>query len=140
MLIIIRLQEGQFPEHIPILNAISKENIFQIDRMTFLESLKRTSLFTDEVFHTIRLDLDENRLILTSQNADYGRAKDEIDIVYSGEPLTLGFNCRYFIDSLQVMSGAMVDMSITSADAPCLLTCEEDPGYLGIVMPMQLSE
>lgn len=139
-LLIIRLMEGQFPDHHPILDAISRKNGFQIDRLTFLDSLKRINLFTDEIFHTICLEISTDRLVLTSQNADFGRAKDEIDIIYNGEAMTLGFNCRYFIDALQVMSGPVVNIFITSHEAPCLLTCEEDPGYLAIVMPMKLSE
>ncbi|MCI5221534.1 MAG: DNA polymerase III subunit beta, partial [Candidatus Electrothrix sp. AR4] len=75
----------------------------------------------------------------TSQNADFGSARDEVTIEYSGEKLSMGFNCRYFIDALQVMEGETIQASISSNESPCLITSEEDEGFLGIIMPMKLS-
>ena len=77
-------------------------------------------------------------MILSSQNADIGNAKDEQKIVYSGEPLTLGFNCRYFIETLQVMETETVDAYINSENSPCLMKSADDKGFISIVMPMQL--
>jgi DNA polymerase-3 subunit beta len=77
-------------------------------------------------------------MILSSQNADIGNAKDELAIQYSGEPLTLGFNCRYFIETLQVMEGETVEAYINSNASPCLMKSEDDRGFISIIMPMQL--
>ncbi len=82
--------------------------------------------------------ISENRLLLMSQNADYGSAKDDFEVAYEGEELTLGFNCRYFIDTLQVMEGSTITASINSNESPCLITSEDDPGFLSIVMPMKI--
>jgi DNA polymerase-3 subunit beta len=49
---------------------------------------------------------------LTSQNSDYGSAKDEFNVDYKGKSLSLGFNCRYFIESLQVMEGNIIKANI----------------------------
>ncbi len=77
-------------------------------------------------------------MILTSQNADLGNAKDEQKIDYSGEPLILGFNCRYFIETLQVMECETVEAYINSNNSPCLMKSDDDKGFLSIIMPMQL--
>ncbi len=137
-LLIIRLMEGEFPDYQRIIDSVPRDNIITIDRLRFLEGLKRINLFTEDLFHAIRIDIDDNNLVLTSQNADFGSARDEFPISYSGEPLSLGFNCRYFIDALQVMEGDTVEASINSNESPCLLTSEEDEGFLGIIMPMKL--
>ena len=100
---VIRLKQGEFPQYNAIIQAVSLENCIEINRIPFLESLKRINLFTEDIFHTIQIKLENNTMILTSQSADLGNAKDEQTISYSGEPLTLGFNCRYFIETLQVM-------------------------------------
>ena len=108
-LMIVRLMNGEFPDYTSIVNVIEKNNVIEIDRSNFLESLKRTNLFTEDTFNAIQLSVDDNKLILSSQNMDFGNAKDEMAINYSGEPLDLGFNCRYFIDTLQVMrSGTLL--------------------------------
>jgi DNA polymerase-3 subunit beta len=135
---VIRLKQGEFPQYQAIVNAVQLDNCIKISRIPFLESLKRINLFTEDVFHTIQLQIDGDTMILSSQNADIGNAKDEQKIVYSGESLTLGFNCRYFIETLQVMETETVDAYINSENSPCLMKSADDKGFISIVMPMQL--
>lgn len=137
-LLIIRLMEGDFPDFQGLLNILSKDNSIYIDRLRFLEGLKRINLFTEDLFHAIRIDIEENKMILTSQNSDFGSAKDEINVEYSGKPLSLGFNCRYFIESLQVMEGNIIIASINNQESPCMIFSEEDTGFLSIIMPMKI--
>jgi DNA polymerase-3 subunit beta len=135
---IIRLKNGEFPQYSAIINSIELNNCLKINRILFLESLKRINIFTEDIFHTIQLKIDKEKMILSSQNADLGNAKDELSIVYDGKPLTLGFNCRYFIETLQVMDCEYVDAYINSDNSPCLMKSEEDKGFVSIIMPMQL--
>jgi DNA polymerase-3 subunit beta len=137
-LLIIRLMEGDYPDFQGLLNILSKENSIQIDRIRFLEGLKRINLFTEDLFHAIKLDVSENKMLLTSQNADFGSAKDEFDVVYSGEKLSLGFNCRYFIETLQVMESDIITASINNQESPCMISSDDDIGFLSIIMPMKL--
>jgi len=137
-LLIIRLMNGEFPDYRSILNVIEKKKHIEIERSGFLESLKRTNLFTEDTFNAIQLSVDENKLILSSQNMDFGNAKDEMKINYSGEPLDLGFNCRYFIDTLQAMKSEMIKAYINSDQSPCLIEGDEDPGFISIIMPMKI--
>jgi len=137
-LLIIRIMEGEFPNFENLLNVISMDNVIKINRISFLESLKRINLFTEEMFHAIKFEINKNQLILTSQNADFGSAKDEMEVEYSGDSLSLGFNCRYFIEALQVMEAETIQAAISSDESPCLITSKEDDGFLGIIMPMKL--
>ncbi len=137
-LLIIRLMEGDFPDFQVLLGSLSKDNTIHIDRLRFLESLKRINLFTEDMFHAIKMDIEENQIVLSSQNADFGSAKDEFQVEYAGKPMSLGFNCRYFIESLQVMEGDRIAASIKTQESPCMITSEEDKGFLSVIMPMKL--
>lgn len=137
-LLIIRLMDGDFPDFQGLLNVLSKDNSINIDRLRFLEGLKRINLFTEDLFHAIKIEIKDNKIILNSQNADIGSAKDEFVVDYSGKPLSLGFNCRYFIESLQVMEGSAITMSINSQESPCMITSDEDDGFLSVIMPMKI--
>ena len=137
-IMVIRLKKGEFPQYSAIVNAVQLENKIEIERLPFLDSLKRINLFTEDIFHTIQLEIENGQMILTSQNVDLGNAKDIQNVKYDGESLILGFNCRYFIDALQVMECDTVDAYINSNNSPCLLKSDVDEGFLGIIMPMQL--
>jgi DNA polymerase-3 subunit beta len=132
------LQDGDFPDFQTIIEVINKENILRINRVNFLESLKRINLFTEDVFNAIKLEVTDNLMVLTSGNADFGSARDELEIEYNGDPLTLGFNCRFFIDALQVMEGEVINACISSDEGPCLITSSDDDGFLSIIMPMKI--
>jgi len=135
---VIRLKQGEFPQYRAIIDAVHLESCARINRIPFLESLKRINLFTEDIFHTIQLKIDNDKMILTSQNADLGNAKDVQAIEYTGSPLTLGFNCRYFLETLQVMECERVEVYINSNNSPCLIRSDDDRGFLSIIMPMQL--
>ena len=135
---VIRLKHGEFPKYSAIVEAVELKNCLKINRIPFLESLKRINLFTEDIFHTIQLSIENSEMILSSQNADIGNAEDKLVISYSGEPLKLGFNCRYFIEALQVMECETVEAYINSNNSPCLMKSEDDIGFTSIIMPMQL--
>lgn len=135
---VIRLKQGEFPLYRSIVDAIEIKDCLEIKRIPFLESLKRIDLLTEDIFHTIQIKIENNKMILSSNNVELGNAKDEQDIVYSGEPLLLGFNCRYFIETLQVMECESVRAYINSNNSPCLIKSDEDEGFISIIMPMQL--
>ncbi len=136
--LVIRLKKGEFPQYNAIVDTVPLDNKVSLNRIPFLESLKRIDLFTETFFNTIQLQIKDNEMILSSHNADLGNAIDKQLIDYSGETIKLGFNCRYFIDTLQVMESDTVDVYINSKNCPCLLQSETDKGFISIIMPMQL--
>jgi len=135
---VIRLKQGEFPLYKAIVDAIELKDCIEIKRIPFLESLKRIDLLTEDIFHTIQIKIESDKMILSSNNVELGNAKDEMDITYSGEPLLLGFNCKYFIETLQVMESATIQAYINSNNSPCLIKSDQDEGFLSIIMPMQL--
>lgn len=137
-LLIIRLMQGEFPDYQSILGIISRDNVVEIERLRFLEALKRINLFTEDMFKAVKIEIQPGQMVLTSQNADFGSARDEFSINYTGEPMSLGFNCRYFIDTLQVMEGEKVEAFISSDESPCLIESPDDEGFISIIMPMKL--
>lgn len=137
-LLIIRLLTGEFPEYNNIISLINRDNYLEIERVPFLESLKRTSIFTDDTFNSIQLEIKNERMILSSQNIDLGNATDELKTNYSGDNITLGFNCKYLIDTLNIINGDTIKVYISSDQSPCLIESDDDIGFLSIIMPMKL--
>ncbi len=137
-IMIIRLKNGDFPQYKNILEAIELKNCIKIERLSFLDSLKRINIFTEDIFHAIKLKIENKTITLTSESADFGDAKDEQEVEYDGDPLKLGFNCRYFLETLQVMECEKIKAYINSNNSPCLICSDDDKGFVSIVMPMQL--
>ncbi len=136
--IVIRLMNGDFPDYRNIIQVVNKAKYFELNRMKIMTSMKRMNLFTEDRYNAVQFEIANNKLILSSQSMDIGSAKDELAIAYEDAPLKLGFNGKYFVETLQVMSSDTVKAYINSEESPCMIQGEEDPGFISIIMPMKI--
>ena len=137
-LLIIRLMKGDFPDFAALLKNMATDNMVHINRARFLEALKRMNLFTEDLSHAIKISLSAGKITLNSQHTEYGSATDGFEVDYKGPDIDLAFNCRFFIDAMQVMEGEVIDMAIQDEKSPCMITSAQDEGFVGIIMPMKL--
>jgi len=136
--LIIRLMNGDFPDYKNILKGNADETFVEIERKALLNSMKRMNLFTEDRYNAVKFVIENNKLTLSSQNMDIGNAKDEMNIVYGGEKLELGFNGKYFVDVLQVLNSDTIKAFISSNETPCLIRADNEPGFVSLIMPMKL--
>ncbi len=137
-ILIIRLMNGEFPNYRNLLQIINREHFVEINRITLLNAMRRMNLFTEDRFNVVKCVIENNEITLSSHNMDLGNAKENHPIVYEGEPIRLGFNGRYFIDALQVMTADTVILFITGKDRPCMIYSANEPNFVSIIMPMEI--
>ena len=137
-LLIIRLMNGDFPDYRNIINIIEQDKFIEINRQTLISSMKRMILFTEDRFNAVKFHIEKNTLMLSSESMDIGNAKDILNIEYVGETMNLGFNGKYFVEAMQVMSSDNVRAYINSEESPCLLKGVDDTGYISVIMPMKI--
>ncbi|MHB1015477.1 MAG: DNA polymerase III subunit beta [Desulfurivibrionaceae bacterium] len=136
--IVVRLMNGDFPDYKNIISIIKKEKYIELNRLQFMNSMKKMNLFTEDRYNAVQFQIKPNKLVLSSQSMDIGSAKDEIPITYDDSPLKLGFNGKYFVETMQVMSSDIVKAYINSEESPCLIQGDDDPGFISIIMPMKI--
>ena len=136
--VIIRLMNGDFPDFRSLLDVIDMDKFIEIDRKSLLNSMKRMNLFAEEKFNIVKWHMENNVLALTSQSMDIGNAHETIPIEYSDESLVLGFNGRYFVDTLQVMTSNTVKIFLSGPGKPCLVKSDKEPDFISVIMPMEL--
>ncbi|MFH1019553.1 MAG: DNA polymerase III subunit beta [Pseudomonadota bacterium] len=137
-IIVVRLMNGDFPDYKNIMNMIKKEKFIELNRLQFMNSMKKMNLFTEDRYNAVQFHIKTNKIVLSSQSMDIGSAKDEIAITYDDSPLKLGFNGKYFIETMQVMSSDTLKAYINSEESPCLIQGDDDPGFFSIIMPMKI--
>lgn len=137
-IIVVRLMNGDFPDYKNIINMIKKEKHIELNRIQFMNSMKKMNLFTEDRYNAVQFNIKPNKLTLSSQSTDIGSAKDEISINYDDSPLKLGFNGKYFVESMQVMSSDTIKAYINSEESPCMIQGDDDPGFISIIMPMKI--
>ena len=133
----IKLVDSKFP---PYDQVVPKSNDKQIvlDRLLFLDSLKRISIMSSDRNKGIRIDLEPGQLRVSSDNPDLGEAHEDLDIDYDGEKLSIGFDARYFLDVLNEIDDEQITLEFSGELDPGLVRPEKSDKYIGVVMPMRL--
>lgn len=140
-LTVIRLIDGEFPEYEQVVpKGNDKKLVMARERM--VNSLKRVSTMASERMEGVKLSLQKNSVEMSSYHQDFGDAKEEVEVVYEGHPLQVGFNARYLIEALNVIDTDEVLMELKDEGSPGILRpSPSTPGpssQLCIIMPMRL--
>lgn len=135
--IIIRMLEGDFPKYEDILKKGSSHMI-QLDKIKFGKMLKRMSILATENYKAAAFKFDDNQLIVTVTNPDYGESKEETDIEFSGDPIDVAFNTKFFLDTLSVIDDENVIVNIVDNTLPCVIEGEMDKTFISVIMPMRI--
>jgi len=138
-LIIIRLLDAKFPDYknvIPVEEG--EENIIVISKRSLLEAMRRMMIIRSDQYQGVKMNIGLDYLEMVSVNPDLGNAEEKVEIKYEGEPIEIGFNPRYFIDALQSMASDTIYLNIKDQTSPCLITGDQDEGFLGLIMPMRV--
>lgn len=135
--LIMRMIDGEFPDYKRVIPEKST-NAAVINRELFLHSLRRISILSSEQTKGIKINIKNDCLILSSSNPDIGDAKEEIDVVYNGDEISIGFNAKYIIDILQAIEKENIIFFFKDNISPGLIQPENNDDYLTVVMPMRL--
>jgi len=138
-----RLIDGKYPNYEAV---IPKENPnqMQINRVNFLNSVKRVSIFSNKTTHQIRLNIAGTALQISAEDFDYSNSAEErIDCEYQGEDIKIGFNSRFLIEMLNGLDCNNVKLSMSLPNRAGLLTpldnTEEGESITMLVMPVMLN-
>ena len=135
--LIILLLEGDFPEYGDIIVKKDGHSIV-MNRQPFLMMLKRMSILSSEDYKGVIFNFEKNQLLITSTNPDIGESKEDMEIDYTGESITVMFNPKFFIETLNVIDEDKVILNIIDEEKPCLIESEKDKTYLSVIMPMRI--
>ncbi len=137
-ILIIRLINGDFPDYKPLIDVIDRDKFIEIAKEPLIHAFRRMNLFAEDKFNIVQFSLVEGKIVLSSQSMDIGNAREDIEVAYSGDEIKLGFNGKYFIETLSAMKSAKVRVYIASNESPCMILSENDPEFISIIMPMHL--
>ena len=135
--VVMRLVDGEFPDYNRV---IPKNNdlTVQIAQDGFLHALRRMSILSSEKSRGVKIILKKDLMEVSSSNPELGDAREDMEVVYEGSEVTIGFNARYLIDILQAQGGDQVLLQIKDNLSPGLIRSKGDDDFLAVVMPMRL--
>jgi len=134
----MRLIDGDFPDYTKVIPT-GNPNIAKLDHDELLQALRRVSILSSERYKGIKMEFTDGRVSISANNPDLGEAVEEIEADYKGKGLSIGFNARYLIDVLGVLTGdGEIHIELKDELSPSIIRKSGVDGYLYVLMPMRL--
>jgi DNA polymerase-3 subunit beta len=140
-LLAIRLLDKKFPEYQRIIPE-SFVHRLAFNREELLATVKRLSLLTSDRFKGVLFKISAETAEVFHQSPDVGEGREVLQqlMVENSDPekfpLEMGFNARYLLEPLAMMSGDQVVLEINETERPAKLSDPGDPHYFSLIMPM----
>lgn len=132
-----KLIDGRFPEYSRVIPAAANHAI-RADRDALRQALQRTAILSNEKYRGIRLTVRRNMLAVQAHNPEQEEAEEEIEVIYDGADLEVGFNVNYLLDALAAIDGKEVELGLTDSNSSCLIRSPGNAAARYVVMPMRL--
>jgi DNA polymerase-3 subunit beta len=137
-----RLLDATFPAYRSLLpNEWSSSA--DITVAPLVEAVRRVALVADRNT-PVRLEFADGSLTLSAGGEDEGRAEENLEVDYEGDPITTAFNPQFLLDGLGAVTVPTARLLFTSANKPVVLRphAEGDAAgntdYTYVMMPVRL--
>ncbi|MEI8173247.1 MAG: DNA polymerase III subunit beta [Deltaproteobacteria bacterium] len=133
----VSLIDADYPDYRRVMPA-EKGVMVSFDRDTVLHALRRMNVISSERYSGVIMTLMEDKLVLNSTNPDVGEAKDEIEISYHEQEMTVGYNVKYLLDAIEVIDEERVILEIGQGMKPGVVKPVGNDHYKCIIMPLKI--
>jgi DNA polymerase-3 subunit beta len=138
-LLISRMLSGQFPNYEMVMPK-NNDRSAVFDTLGLNQAIRRVALMADDRSHAIRFHLSKEQLLISSQNAEEGEARETLETDFDGEETEIGFNAQYLQDFLNVVGTEKVAFEFKDGNSQAQLrpVSDDNRDYRYIIMPMRL--
>ena len=111
-----------------------------VDRHELTDALERIFVFNTEAHYSAFLDLGPNELSLYCQGQDVGEGAEQISCQYSGTLSRIALPTKVMLDIVGHFNSDSLTFSMVGPVEPCRITGKDDPNYMIITMPVEITE
>ena len=135
--LVSKVVDGKFPDYNRVIPTGHTKQI-ELSRGVLLQALQRAAILSNEKFRGVRIVLGSDQLRIICTNSEQEEAEEELEVVYKGEALDIGFNITYLVDVLQNLGTEQVALAFGDANSSALVTMPGRADYKYVVMPMRI--
>tara|TARA_R110002124_G_scaffold135395_7_gene298335 strand:- start:541 stop:1659 length:1119 start_codon:yes stop_codon:yes gene_type:complete len=129
--------DGTFPDYTRVIPQGNTRKL-EVDAADFAQAVDRVATVSSERSRAVKLQLDEDRLILSVNAPDSGAAQEELAVAYGDERLEIGFNAKYLLEIASQVDRENAVFLFNSSGDPTLMREGNDMSAVYVVMPMRV--
>jgi DNA polymerase-3 subunit beta len=137
--LISRMIDGQFPAYERVIPKGNDKTI-EFDRERLTNAVKRVALLSNERSRAVKFEIDKGKVEVTSSSSEFGEAREQLPVEYSGSALAISFNAQYVLDFLNVVETDVVSLSLKDEVSQAVMkpVGAEGYDYTYVIMPMRI--
>ena len=88
----------------------------------------------------MKFEIDKGKVEVTSSSSEFGEAREQLAVEYSGAAMSISFNAQYVLDFLNVVETDSVSLSLKDEVSQAVMTPigAEGYDYTYVIMPMRI--
>ena len=129
--------DGTFPDYTRVI-PLNNTRKLEVDASDFARAVDRVATVSSERSRAVKMQLDEDRLVLSVTAPDSGNAEEELVVAYSDERLEIGFNAKYLLEIASQVDRENAVFLFNSSGDPTLMREGSDESAVYVVMPMRV--
>ncbi|MCC1493061.1 DNA polymerase III subunit beta [Cognatishimia sp. F0-27] len=129
--------DGTFPDYTRVIPQNNTRKL-EVDAAEFAKAVDRVATVSSERSRAVKLQLDEDRLILSVNAPDSGAAEEELAVAYGDDRLEIGFNAKYLLEIANQVDRENAVFMFNSSGDPTLMREGNDTSAVYVVMPMRV--
>ena len=111
--LICRLIDGRYPNYEAVI-PLDNPNRLGVSRESFLNSIRRVSIFSNKTTHQVKLKIVGSELSISAEDVDFSNeANERLSCDYSGQDMEIAFNARFLSDMLSNLDTDEVQMELS---------------------------
>jgi len=133
----VSLVDAEYPDYRRVVPA-EKGIVIKFEKNALLHALRRMSVVSSERYSGVIFTLSDGKMMLESTNPDVGEAKEEIEVAYHDQNISMGYNVKYLIDAIEVIDEETVIFEMGVGMKPGVIKPASNDEYVCIVMPLKV--
>ncbi len=129
--------DGTFPDYTRVIPTGNTRKL-EVDAAEFAKAVDRVATVSSERSRAVKLQMDEDRLVLSVNAPDSGAAEEELAVAYGDERLEIGFNAKYLLEIASQVDRENAVFLFNTANEPTLMREGGDLSAVYVVMPMRV--
>ena len=129
--------DGTFPDYSRVIPQSNARKL-EVDASDFAKAVDRVATVSSERSRAVKMQLEEDRLILSVNAPDSGAAEEELAVAYGDEKLEIGFNAKYLLEIASQVDRENAVFLFNSSGDPTLMREGSDTSAVYVVMPMRV--
>jgi len=137
LILISKLIDGSFPDYKKVIPSNNEHNL-EINRINLLSAVDRVSTVANEKSPVIKFKLINNLINLSTINNENSTATEDLEALYSGKEIEIGFNSKYIMDILNNLEDDDIVLSFKDNTSPIIAKEKSKPDLIYVLMPMRV--